>query len=154
MRSRVRVSQACGSMPLSFAVVSSVAMVAQVRPPPSERANRAFLRADGALDDVGIELAAAIGEEAFQSGAPRQGVADHLGGLGPARDARLLAGRALEQLGNDRRGHPILDWGLLTLRRLAGCGRNLGLAVGGEEHVEALGQHVLHRAPLLGRKKL
>ena len=38
------VSQACGSTPLSFAVARSVAMVAQVCPPPSEPANRAFLR--------------------------------------------------------------------------------------------------------------
>lgn len=44
MRSRVPVSQACGPTPFSLAVARSVAMVAQVLPPPSEPANRAFLR--------------------------------------------------------------------------------------------------------------
>lgn len=37
-------SQACGSMLLRRAVANRVAMVAQVRPPPSLPANRLFLR--------------------------------------------------------------------------------------------------------------
>ncbi len=41
-RSRVSFSQAKGSTPFIFAVCSRLAMVAQVRPPPSEPANRAF----------------------------------------------------------------------------------------------------------------
>jgi hypothetical protein len=44
MRSSVSLSQACGSTSLSLAVVSSVAIVAQVRPPPSDPAKNAFLR--------------------------------------------------------------------------------------------------------------
>lgn len=44
MRSRVSVSQASGSTLLSLAVASKVAMVAHVRPPPSDPANREFLR--------------------------------------------------------------------------------------------------------------
>ena len=44
MRSRVWVIQAWGSTSFILAVVMSVAMVAQVRPPPSDPANRAFLQ--------------------------------------------------------------------------------------------------------------
>ena len=67
----MRVNQAYGAMPLRFAVMSSVARVAQVRPPPSETVNRTFfpddgLRTDRALDDVAVALDAAVGNEAFQ----------------------------------------------------------------------------------------
>ena len=44
MRSRVCVSQACGSTSFIFAVCKSVATVAQVRPPPADPANNAFFR--------------------------------------------------------------------------------------------------------------
>src|SRR6266852_8765958 len=44
MRSRVCVSQACGSTSFIFAVCKSVATVAQVRPPPVDPANNAFFR--------------------------------------------------------------------------------------------------------------
>lgn len=44
MRSRVVLSQAKGSTSFIFAVCRSVAIVAHVRPPPSEPANSTFLR--------------------------------------------------------------------------------------------------------------
>ncbi len=44
LRSRGSVRRARGSAPLSSAVTTRVAGVAQVRPPPSDPANRAFLR--------------------------------------------------------------------------------------------------------------
>lgn len=81
------------------------------------------LRADGALDDVGVELDAAVVKEALESGAPRQSVAVHLGGLGLARDAVQFAGPTLAQFGDDRRGR------LLTgrLSGLGGASADLGL---------------------------
>ena len=121
MRSRVWVSQACGSTSFILAVVRSVAMVAQVRPPPSLPANKAVLsrdclRPDGALDDVGVDLDAAIGEEALERGAAAQGVADRLGQLGFARQPAAVpfpTGRTAR-----RRSAP----DLLLARLHPGCG--------------------------------
>src|SRR4051794_7439944 len=84
MRSRVCVSQACGSTPFILAVVRRLAIVAHVRPPPSDPANSRILacdclRADGALDRVGIKLDTAVVQEALERGAARQGIADRLG---------------------------------------------------------------------------
>src|SRR4051795_9291015 len=44
MRSSTSVSHACGSTPLSFAVATRLATIAQWKAPPSEPANRLFLR--------------------------------------------------------------------------------------------------------------
>jgi len=78
---RERASQASGSTLFICAVCNSIAMVAQVRPPPSLPAKQSILSRnclwpDGAFDDVGVELDATIGQEAFEDGTARDGVAD------------------------------------------------------------------------------
>ena len=67
-----------------FAVCSSVAMVAQVRPPASLPAKRLFflvivcglMARSTMLESSSI---AAVGEEAFEDGTARDGIADRLG---------------------------------------------------------------------------
>ncbi len=56
-------------------------MVAQVRPAPSLPAKRLFFLVivGGLMGDVGVELNAAVGEEAFEDGAARDCTADRLG---------------------------------------------------------------------------
>ena len=44
MRSSTSVSHACGSTPLSFAVATRLATIAQWRAPPSDPANKLFFR--------------------------------------------------------------------------------------------------------------
>lgn len=81
-------------MPLSFAVSMSEAMVAQCSPPPSEPAKSAF---DRAFDDVGVDLDAAVVEEATKSGPARERVADRFGELALLTDqGELLAQPWLE----------------------------------------------------------
>ena len=59
---------------------------------------------DGAFDDVGVELDQAVGQEAFEDVAPGDGVADGLGQLRFARDARQGLLPKSEQLGDDGPG--------------------------------------------------
>ncbi|WP_422109899.1 hypothetical protein [Bradyrhizobium elkanii] len=71
-------------MSFIFAVRSSVAMLAQVRPAPittSEEAirSRNCSRPDDEFDDVGVELNATVGEEALEDAAARDGIAECLG---------------------------------------------------------------------------
>jgi hypothetical protein len=63
---------------LSFAVAMSEQTVAHRTPPPSEPANRWFLR-NGALDQIVIEFDTAVIEEAGEGWPPRERVADGLG---------------------------------------------------------------------------
>ncbi len=92
-------------------------MVAQLVPPPSLPAKSEFflvmawgLIARSTLDDVGVELDAAVGQEALEDGATRDGVADRLGELRFAGDPRQGLLPEGEELGDDRGG------GLLTHR--------------------------------------
>ena len=60
--------QACGSTPFSLQVSMSDATIAQFSAPPSEPAKSAFFsiecdRTDGAFDDIGVDLDAAIVDE-------------------------------------------------------------------------------------------
>lgn len=108
MRSRVWVSQASGSTLFIFAVCSSVVMVAQVRPPPSLPAKSEFflvidLWPDGALDDVGVELDAAVGQDALEDRPTRDGVTDRLGEFRFAGDPRQGVLPQSEELGDHRR---------------------------------------------------
>ena len=69
-----------------FAVCKSVAMAAQVRPPPAnpitKRSSGNCLRPDGAaLNDVGIDFDTPINQKAFESGPSGDRVAGRLGGL-------------------------------------------------------------------------
>jgi hypothetical protein len=59
---------------------------------------------DGALDDVGVELDQAVSQEALEDLAPGNGVADGLGQLRLARDARQVVLPEGEQPGHDGRG--------------------------------------------------
>jgi hypothetical protein len=60
------------------------------------------LRADGALDGVGIDLEPAVMEAARQGRAVAQGVADRDGELGTSRDAARLALSPWSKSGDDR----------------------------------------------------
>ena len=101
-----------------------VAMDAHVRPPPTEPAKSEFLRRNGlgpdcALDDVGVDLDAAVVEEQQQGRAMGSGVADRLGELRFAGDARQLALPEVEQRLHDGGGRRASR----RLTRLAAAGR-------------------------------
>jgi len=59
---------------------------------------------DCSLDDVGVELDAAIGQEALEDGATRDRVADRLGELRFAGDPRQGLLPEGEELGDNRGG--------------------------------------------------
>lgn len=84
-------------MLLSLQVSTREAMTAQCSAPPSEPAKSAFFRvrcqgSDGALDDVVVQLDAAVVEEQGQPLPARERIADRLGQLGLLADqSQLLA---------------------------------------------------------------
>src|SRR5213082_2765423 len=88
MRWSVSASRACGSASFIFAVCRRVANAVAAR--EQRVLARDCLRPDRPLDDAGINLNAAVDEEAFKSFAPGRGIADGLGQLRLPRDARQL----------------------------------------------------------------
>ena len=92
MRCRTSLSQAKGSTLLSFAVAMREQMVAHRTPPPSEPANRWFLRdgPDGALDRIVVEFDAAVIEEPGEGWPARERITNGLGeGAGGWNAAKL-----------------------------------------------------------------
>jgi hypothetical protein len=106
MLCRTPESQAKGSTLLSFAVAMREQTVAHRTAPPSEPANRWFLRdgSNGALDRVVVELDTTVIEEAGEGGPAPERVADSLGeGAGGWNAAKLHLEPKLHQL-DERQG--------------------------------------------------